>query len=420
MARGINKLSARSVAAAKEIGLYGDGGNLYLQVADVDGTGITKAWLFRFMLAGRARKMGLGSVNDFTLAEARERARQARQKVADGIDPIEARLAARDSLRKDEAENIIFKDAAAKYLAVHETGWKNAKHRQQWRNTLKAYAYPTLGGRPVKAIDTALVNGCVAPIWTTIPETASRVRQRIESVVQWVKDGMPLPASGKTRQKRPHPALPVEEMPAFMAALRDHDSISARALEFTILTAARTGAVIGATRPEVDFESKVWTVPMTRAGTKLANRDHRVPLPDRAIEILKALPQEKDNPHLFIGGKAGAGLSDMAMNELIKGMHEAKVEADGRGWVDPKQNGRRVVPHGVARSSFKDWAVSEAHFPDMLSEFALAHVDKDKVRAAYLRNDLLARRVKLMRDWAAYCSRPPVAGDNVTSLKLAS
>ena len=148
---------------------------------------------------------------------------------------------------------------------------------------------------------------------------------------------------------------------------------------------------------------------MTRAGTKLANRDHRVPLSDRAIEILRTLPREKRNAHLFVGGKERAGLSNMALNELIKDMHNAKVKAGGRGWVDPKQQDRRVVPHGVARSSFKDWAVSEAHFPDILSEFALAHVDKDKVRAAYLRDDLLARRVKLMGAWAAYCARPPIA-----------
>ena len=186
MARGVNKLSARAVAAAKEPGLYGDGGNLYLQVADIDGNGITKSWVFRFMLNDRARKMGLGSVNDFTLAEARERARQARQQLADGTDPIEARLAARDADRKDASARITFKEAATKFLAAHEEGWRNAKHRQQWRNTLETYAYPTLGSRPVSAVDTPLINAAVAPIWTTTPDTASRVRQRIERVVQWV------------------------------------------------------------------------------------------------------------------------------------------------------------------------------------------------------------------------------------------
>ena len=419
MARGINKLSARAVATADTPGLIGDGAGLYLQVANIDGNGITKSWMFRFALAGRERKMGLGSVNDFSLAEARERARQARQKLADGIDPIEARLADRDARRKDEAERITFRDAADKYLATHEAGWRNAKHRQQWRNTLTTYAHPTLGTRPVKAIDAALINGALAEVWRKTPETAQRVRQRIERVLQWVKDGMPLPSPSKTKRVRHHPALPVADMPAFMAELRANGSISARALEFTILTASRTGAVIGATWNEIDPDSRVWTVPMARAGTKLASRDHRVPLSERAMAILRELPREKGSPYLFPGGKAKAPLSNMALSELVKDMHAAKAKADGRGWTDPRQHDRRVVPHGIARSTFKDWAVSEAHFPDMLSEFALAHVDKDKVRAAYLRDDLIARRVKLMKDWAAYCSRPPIAAGNVMPLRRA-
>lgn len=395
MARGINKLSARSVASANEPGLYGDGGNLYLQVADVDGKGITKAWIFRFMLAGRARKMGLGSVNDFSLAEARERARQARQQVADGIDPIEARLAARDARRRDDAESITFKDAATKYLAVHESEWKNAKHRQQWRNTLATYAYPTLGTRPVKAIDAPLINGCVAPIWTAAPETASRVRQRIEKVCQWVRDGMPLPAPSKAKRVKHHAALPWQEMPAFMAELRANSSVSGRALEFTILTAARTGETIGAKWDEIDLDAKTWTVPAARMK---AHKAHTVPLSDRAIALLRDLPREKGSPYVFPGARERAPLSNMAMLQLLKGMRPG------------------LTTHGF-RSAFKDWATEATNHPNIVSEAALAHTVSDKVEAAYRRGELLEKRRMLMRDWAAYCSRPPIAGDNVTRLR---
>lgn len=394
MARGINKLSAKAIAAAKEPGLYGDGGNLYLQVADIDGTGPTKSWCFRYMLDGRPRKMGLGSINDFSLAEARERARQARQQVADGIDPIEARLAARDARRKDEAENITFKAAAERFLGVHEGGWKNAKHRQQWRNTLETYAYPTLGGRPVKAVDAALVNATLAPIWAQTPETASRVRQRVERVVQWVKDGMPLPAPAKAKRVEHHAALPWQEMPAFMADLRARDSISARALEFTILCASRTGETIGARWSEIDLDGKVWAIPAARMK---AHKEHRVPLSDRVVEILRDLPREKGSPFVFPGGKMKAPLSNMAMLELVRGMRPG------------------LTVHGF-RSTFKDWATEATNHPNIVSEAALAHTIPDKVEAAYRRGELLTKRAQLMKAWAAYCARPPIVGGNVVDL----
>jgi hypothetical protein len=214
--REFNKLTARLVTNAKKPGLYGDGGGLWLQVAQIH-KNVTKSWAFRFMLNGRARRMGLGSVNTFSLKEARERARQCRQMLADGIDPIEARLAERDTRRKDETERITFKDAAERYLKVHSPGWKNGKHRAQWQSTLAKYAYPALGPRPVKAIDEALINHTLAPIWKRTPETASRVKQRIGRVIKWVTDGMPLPSLGKAKRVQHHPALPVDQVPAFMA-----------------------------------------------------------------------------------------------------------------------------------------------------------------------------------------------------------
>lgn len=394
MARGINKLSVKAVSAAREPGLYGDGGNLYLQVADIDGNGPTKSWVLRYMVNGRPRKMGLGSVNDFSLAEARDRARQARQQLADGIDPIEARLAARDAARKESAESITFKKAAEKFLDVHEAGWRNDKHKAQWRSTLATYAYPTLGSRPVKAVDTALVNDMLAPIWAKTPETASRVRQRVDRVVQWVKDGMPLPAPAKTKRVAHHAALPWQEVPAFMAELRQRDSISARALEFTILNAARTGETIGATWAEIDLDGKVWTVPAERMK---AGKDHRVPLSDRAVKILENLPREKGSPYVFPGAKAKSPLSNMAMLELVRGMRPG------------------LTVHGF-RSVFKDWASESTNHPNIVSEAALAHTIPDKVEKAYRRGDLFAKRARLMKEWATYCARPPVVGANVVDL----
>mgnify|MGYP002631385534 CR=1 FL=1 len=395
MARGVNKLSARTVATKDVPGLYSDGGNLYLQVADIDGKGITKSWVFRFMLDGRARKMGLGSLETYSLAEARERARQARQQAADGIDPIETRLAARDTARKDAAERISFKEAAEKYLAAHEAGWRNAKHRQQWRNTLAAYAYPTLATRPVKAIDAPLINGAVANIWTKTPETARRVRQRIETVCQWVKDGMTLP-SGKAKLTKHHAAMPWQDMPAFMTHLRDRESISARALEFTILTAARTGETIGAKWAEIDHDAKTWTVPASRMK---ANRQHTVPLSDRAAAILRDLPRELGSAFVFPGAKAKRPLSNMAMLECLRDLREG------------------LTVHGF-RSAFKDWASEATHTPNIVSEMALAHTVSDKVEAAYRRGELIEKRRILMKDWADWCARPPVEkGGNVTELR---
>jgi integrase len=395
MARGINKLSVRAVAAAKTPGLIADGGGLYLQVADVDGKGPTKSWVFRYMLARRARKMGLGGIHTFSLSEARERARLARQQLVDGIDPIEARLAERDARRRDEAERITFKDATAKYLAVHEAGWRNAKHRQQWRSTLTTYAFPTLGKRAVKAIDAALINGALADIWRKTPETASRVKQRVERVVQWVKDGMPLPAPSKAKRVRHHPALSWAEIPSFMAELRARDSISARALEFTVLCASRTGETIGATWAEIDLDARTWTIPGERMK---AHRPHRVPLSDRAAEILRDLPRVKGERHVFPGAKKGAGLSNMSMLELLRGMRPG------------------LTTHGF-RSSFRDWCAERTSFPREVAEMALAHTVKDAVERAYRRGELWEKRTRLMRDWAAYGSRPPVVDkSNVTPL----
>jgi len=252
-----NQLTARKVETATEPGYYGDGGGLYLQVSKKYGS---RNWVFRFMLNGHAREMGLGSPRTFTLKEARERARQCRQLVADGFDPIEERRRRRDDARAETSGRMLFKDAVVKFLEVHQNTWKNAKHKQQWANTLRDYAKP-LRDRPTSAIDGAQITDALASIWTKKPETARRVKQRIERVCQWVKDGMPLPFQGASKRVRHHPALSFAELPSFMSKLRKRDSISARALEFTILTAARTGEAIGAKWSEFDLDAGVWTIP---------------------------------------------------------------------------------------------------------------------------------------------------------------
>lgn len=396
-----NKLTPLTVSRKREPGRYADGGGLYLQVSPAK----TKSWLFRFMLTGRAREMGLGPVDIVTLAEAREAARGCRKLLLGGVDPIEARRAERQQNRTATAKLITFRECAEKYIAAHEGSWRNAKHRSQWKSTLETYAYPTIGDLAIAAVDTTLVIGIIEPLWSTKPETAGRVRGRIESVLDWARvreyrqgenparwkghlDHL-LPKRSKVARVRHHPALPYPDLPKFMKELRARSGLTARALEFTILTVARTGATIGATLDEVDVKAKVWTVPAERTGAKITGEDpKRVPLSARAVTILKALPREEGNPHLFVGAKAGKALSNMAMLELMREMRPG------------------YVPHGF-RSTFKDWCSETTHHPNEVSEAALWHVVADKVEAAYRRGELFEKRRAMMSDWAAYCASAP-------------
>jgi integrase len=329
MAREANKLTSAKVIKLKKPGLYSDGLGLWLQVSDFG----TKSWIFRYSRYGARHDMGLGPLHTVSLAEARARARAARQTVLDGDDPLEMKRKKRDDARAATAERILFKDAAERFLDLHKAEWKNGKHRAQWQSTLKIYAYPTLGSRPISAINGGLITEALAPIWTKKPETARRVKQRIERVVQWVKDGTPLPRHGASKRVRHHPALSFADLPDFMAELRARSSVSARALEFTILTAARTSEAIGAKWSEIDFDAKVWTIPAARMK---AGKEHEVPLSTRAIAILEALPRERGG-YIFPGAKVKAPLSNMAMLELLRGMR-----------------GNGLTVHGF-RSSFRDW-----------------------------------------------------------------
>lgn len=389
-----NKLSAVKVAKTSRAGRYGDGGGLWLQVTSSG----TKSWAFRYMYQGQPRQMGLGSAELLTLREARERAADARKLLKiDGVDPIEARKQAQVEQKLRAARAVSFEDCAKRFIAAHEASWRNSKHRAQWTSTLSTYAYPIIGQQHVDAVDTSLVLQVLEPIWNTKPETASRVRGRIENILDWASartlrardnparwrghlDKL-LPGRRKVRAVRNHPAMPYKEVPAFVARLRQRSGISVQALEFVILTGSRTGEAIGATWPEINAEGRIWTVPAVRMK---GGREHRVPLSDACLDVLAGLPRIRGCDFVFPGAREGHKLSNMAMLQLMREM------APG------------YVPHGF-RSSFKDWARETTDHQNGIVEAALAHVIGDKVEAAYARGDVLQKRRQLMDDWAAFC-----------------
>nr|WP_246395417.1 integrase arm-type DNA-binding domain-containing protein [Afipia massiliensis] len=373
---------------------YSDGGGLWLQISKSG----TFSWLFQYTLGGRSRWHGLGPFPDVTLAEARILAGDKRKLVRDGIDP-------KAQTKADRVKGLTFKEVAEDYIKGQSAGWKNAAHSAQWPSTLKTYAYPVIGDLPVSTIDTDLVLKILRPIWNTKTETADRVRQRIERVLEaarvrgafnganparW-KDNLKnsdLAPRSKVAPVQHHKAIPFKEIPAFMRKLRQRNSTSARALEFTILTATRTGAVLGATWAEMDFKARLWTIPPDRAGVKISdNRPRVVPLSGRALEILKMFRNESDARSFVFAGKTPMmPMSNMAMLQLLRDMKPG------------------FTVHGF-RSSFKDWA-SESTDPvyeNAISEIALFHVVKDKTEAAYRRGDLLERRRNMMAHWDRYC-----------------
>jgi integrase len=382
-------LTTRELPGLTRIGQHRVSRNLYLQVTP---TG-TRSWLFRYMLAGKARWLGLGPTDLVTLAEARAKATAWRRRLLEGGDPLEDRRAAR---ARTVADSLTFQVCAERYIDAHQASWRNGKHRAQWKATLATYVYPVLGALPVAAVDTGLVMQVLEPIWQAKPETASRVRGRIETVLDWAsarghRNGdnparwrghlqRLLPARAALAPVKHHKALPYAEVPAFMAALRQQAGTAARCLELTILTAARTGEAIGARWSEVDLEAKLWRVP---AGRMKGGREHVVPLSGPALEILAALPRSGE--HLFEGARSGRPISNMAMDMLLRRM--------GQG---------AITVHGF-RSSFRDWAAEQTTYPNHVVEMALAHAIGDKVEAAYRRGDLMAKRQRLMRDWGRYC-----------------
>ncbi len=397
MAQTIGRLSALKVAKLKEPGYVADGGNLYFRVAPSGARG----WIFRFALGGRTRDMGLGAYPDISLAAARDLAEKFRVQVKEGIDPIERRRDDLASQRVATAKNLTFDECARAYVEDHEVAWRNAKHRAQWTSTLSRYASPVFGKLPVAAIDTGLVMRALKPIWRKKTETASRLRGRIESVLDWARvhgyrtgenparwkgnlDHL-LPAKAKVRPVQHHPALPYSEIGAFMAELRDCPDSAARALEFTILTAARTNETLGATRGEIDMREKAWNVPAARMK---AARDHRVPLSKRALAIVEATsnPSRAKDVFIFEGRNPGRPLSNMAMLKLLERMGRSDLTV-----------------HGF-RSTFRDWAAERTNFQNEVVEMALAHAVEDKTEAAYRRGDLFEKRRRLMDAWAEFCT----------------
>lgn len=425
----LGKLTAASVRSLKlpsnssRPARFGDGDGLYLQVAPGD----TKSWLFRYTLQGKAREMGLGAVGDamdgVPLAKARILATEARAKLRAGIDPIGERQAERQARAQSEADAAerTFKAAATALVESKRAGWRSAKHGAQWLATLEAYAYPFIGGMPVANVGTDDVLRALRPIWGRIPETASRVRQRMEAVLDaarvkgWRTGENParwkghlageLPEPRKVQRVKHRPALAWEQMSAFMVALSEHEGISAQALRFVILTASRTGEVRGMRWQEVDLDGKVWVVPGERMK---AGNTHRVALSAAALAVLeKVRPLMKKSADLvFPSVRKNVALSDMALSMLVRGMNEVGDAAAPPRWRDAE--GRPIVPHGF-RSTFRDWAGETRSEGREVVERALAHTNKDKVEAAYARSDLLEKRRPLMEAWGEHCIRAPAA-----------
>ena len=399
------ELTDRMVTQRKKPGVLIDGKGLRLRVTVNSNTEeVRKSWVLRVTVkGGPVRELGLGSADDLSLADAREVARQWRALARDGKDPLVARAAERAERALEAARAMTFQQCAEALIASHEASWKNAKHRQQWSNTLKTYAYKVFGDLPVQAIDVTLVMKAVEPIWKTKTETASRVRQRIESVLDWAtargyrKGENParwrghldnlLPARAKVQKVKHHPALPYTEIPAFMIALRASDGDSARALQFTILTATRTNEALKARWGEINLKEKVWTIPAERMK---AGREHRVPLSPAAVALLETM--RKAHPKsdwVFPGTGKDKTLSTMAMLMTLRRMKRDDL-----------------TTHGF-RSTFRDWAAEQTSFAREVAEAALAHAIGDKTEAAYRRGDALEKRRKLMEAWAGYCTSPP-------------
>jgi integrase len=407
MSRLHGRLTALAVKHATKCGLHPDGAGLHLQISRNG----SRSWIFRYRMGGRRRYCGLGNVEDVSLAQARERAAAARLMLQNNQDPIEAKRGRRAAAMLTVARAMSFSKAATTYIESHAVSWK-PKHAEQWRTSIDTYANPVLGALPVGEIDTGLVLKVLQPIWTTKTETASRLRGRIEAVLDWAKvagyrtgenparwaghlDTL-LPAKAKVAPIVHHKALPYAEVGTFMAQLREFTTVDARALEFTILTAARSDEALGARWDEIDLQVRLWTVPAERMKSR---REHRVPLSDAVVKLLGALPGPHDGP-VFPGRKAGHSINRTRLLGALR-----QINAD-------------VTVHGF-RSSFRDWAGDRTAFARDVVEAALAHAIGDATEAAYRRGDALEKRRKLMEAWASFCAGKLQPGAEVIELRSA-
>jgi integrase len=395
MVRISGRLSSLNVANAREPGMLADGDGLYLQVT----RGNARSWIFRYFRNGKSHEMGLGSLKAVGLAAARLKAAECRGLLADGIDPIAARKDERAQRALETARGMTFDDCADAYIKAHSAAWRNQKHAAQWTATIRTYVSPTFGSLPVRAVDVALVMKVLEPIWTTKPETAGRIRGRIESVLNWAKargyrtgenpaqwkghlDNL-LPARGKIAKVKHHAALPYDQLAQFIDALHQQEGVAALALEFAILTAARTGEIIGARWDEIDLTEKVWTIPASRMK---GGREHRVPLSAEALAVLSRL-SKGDREDFVFAGRNKRPLSNMALLMVLRRMGQANLTA-----------------HGF-RSTFRDWVAERTNFPREVAEAALAHMVGDKVEAAYRRGDLFEKRRRLMEAWGEFATK---------------
>lgn len=386
----MGKLSALKVSKLRRHCMVGDGAGLWFRVSDSG-----RSWVLRYMAGGVAHGMGLGSYPLVSLAQARERSADARRLLLDGIDPIQARRAEKTK-RTEAVRGVTLKRCAIEYVEAHSGGWRNKKHREQVMSVLERFVFPQAGALDVATIGTADIHRILDPLWKAKPETASRLRGRLERILDFAKakgwrtgdngatwhGGLAhlLQAQPKSKRVKHHPAMPYQDVPAFMATLRTREGIGARALEVLVLTASRTGEIIGAKQDEMDFAAKAWSIPGSRMK---AGRPHRVPLSDRVIRILQDLPHEKDSAFVFVGAREGLGLSNMTMLKILKSIAPS------------------ATCHGM-RSAFRDWAAEATQFQGEVAEAALAHVPS-AVEAAYRRGELFAKRAQLMQAWADFC-----------------
>jgi integrase len=405
MAQKVKRLTAQAVLRENKPGLYHDGAGLYLRV----GRGGAKSWAFRYMRGGVAREMGLGGLTKVSLANARSKADAQRKLLSDGADPLVEKAARQKEERFVAAGTRTFEQCAESYIEAQSTGWRSAKHAAQWTSTLRTYVYPVFGDLPVRQIDRVLVIEVIDPIWLKKPETARRIRGRIEAIMDfaiargWRGEGdnparrgpLVRGLSKQTNKVKHHAALPYTEIGSFMVHLRKEKGTAAAALEFLILTAGRTGEVISARWREIDSAKRVWHVPAERMKSK---REHRVPLSVPALNVLERLPNS-DEGLIFPGLKTDRPLSNMALLVLLGRMKRSDLTV-----------------HGF-RSSFRDWAAEQTNFPTEVAEMALAHVVGSKVEAAYRRGDMFEKRRRLMDAWAEFLTKAPAKSSEVVSLR---
>ncbi|MCS4300126.1 MULTISPECIES: tyrosine-type recombinase/integrase [Acinetobacter] len=421
MPKKAKELSALSVAKIKGNGRHAVGGvdGLHLRIVND-----SRAWILRVVVGQRfdedgkqrvrRRDIGLGSYPEVSLAEARTKAQEMKAQIRNGIDPIQQKQEKLQALRIQKLRDCTFRECAKIVIANKSRELKNQKHIAQWSTTLETYIYPTLGDRVISSITKVDVAKVLEPIWAEKNETAKRLRGRIETIFDYAKameyfegdnpaewKGNLEPILGNLKQvSRPHPSLPYDQVAEFVQHLRQKDGISPKALEFAILTACRSGEIFGATWQEIDFVSKVWIIPKERMK---ADKEHRVPLSEQAIELLKSIRTDiESQTYIFPAPRTGSMLSDMSLIALIKRMHEQKLKENSLGYIDPKQN-RVITTHGF-RSTFRDWSADKTDYPREVCEHVLAHKLPDEVEAAYLRGAYLEKRKTLMADWAQFCS----------------